>query len=106
MTTSYKNRLNALAAHSGLILYTCIVLFPVFVVVINSFKTRKAIFRDPLALPNSESFSLIGYETVLKQGDFFPLFSKFDDCDRCIIILYPNLWGDGRLCTGRISFQR
>jgi raffinose/stachyose/melibiose transport system permease protein len=76
MTTIYKNRLNTLAAHSGLILYTCIVLFPVFVVVINSFKTRKAIFRDPLALPNSESFSLIGYETVLKQGDFFLYFQN------------------------------
>ena len=50
---SPKNRLNTLATHSGMILYICIVLFPVFVVVINSFKTRKAIFRDPLALPNS-----------------------------------------------------
>ena len=59
-----------------MILYICIVLFPVFVFVINSFKTRKAIFRDPLALPNSESFSLIGYETVLKHGNFFLYFQN------------------------------
>ena len=48
MNNSPKNRLNTLATHSGLILYICILLFPVFVFVINSFKTRKAIFRDPL----------------------------------------------------------
>ena len=39
------------AAHGILILYTLIALFPVFVIIINSFKNRKAIFREPLALP-------------------------------------------------------
>ena len=53
-----------------------IALFPVFVIVINSFKTRKAIFREPLALPIADSFSMIGYETVLKQGDFFLYFQN------------------------------
>jgi len=59
-----------------LITYTLIALFPVFVILINSFKTRRAIFRDPLGLPNSETFSLIGYETVFKQGDFFLYFQN------------------------------
>jgi len=76
MSIARQSRLNTYAAHGGLILYTLIALFPVFVIVINSFKTRKAIFREPLALPNSESFSLIGYETVLKQGDFFLYFQN------------------------------
>lgn len=76
MKTAPQNRLNTVAAHSALILYTLIALFPVFVIVINSFKTRKAIFREPLALPNADSFSLIGYETVLKQGDFFLYFQN------------------------------
>jgi raffinose/stachyose/melibiose transport system permease protein len=76
MTSARSNRLNTFAAHGALILYTLIALFPVFVIVINSFKTRKAIFREPLALPNSDSFSLIGYETVLKQGDFFLYFQN------------------------------
>ena len=57
----------ALAAHAILIAYTVIALFPVFVIVINSFKTRKAIFRAPLSLPDGETFSLIGYETVLRR---------------------------------------
>ncbi|MEP3347397.1 MAG: carbohydrate ABC transporter permease [Litoreibacter sp.] len=76
MAIARSNRFNTIAAHSALILYTLIALFPVFVIVINSFKTRRAIFREPLALPSSESFSLIGYETVLKQGDFFLYFQN------------------------------
>lgn len=56
--------------HVALVTYTIIALFPVFVILINSFKSRKAIFREPLALPTSDTFSLIGYETVWKQGDF------------------------------------
>lgn len=76
MSLAQSNRRSTIAAHAVLILYTLIALFPVFVIIINSFKTRKAIFRDPLALPNSETFSLIGYETVLKQGDFFLYFQN------------------------------
>jgi|TARA_B110001469_G_scaffold35386_1_gene35540 raffinose/stachyose/melibiose transport system permease protein len=76
MNHTRHNGLNTYAAHTALIFYTLITLFPVFVIVINSFKTRKAIFREPLALPNGDSFSLIGYETVLKQGDFFLYFQN------------------------------
>lgn len=70
------NPFNALLMHGALILYTLIALFPVFVILINSFKKRKAIFRDPLSLPDAETFSLIGYETVLKQGEFFSYFQN------------------------------
>ena len=76
MNHARTSRLNAALMHGALILYTLIALFPVFVIIINSFKTRRAIFREPLALPNSESFSLIGYETVLTQGDFFLYFQN------------------------------
>ena len=67
---------NTIAAHASLVTYTVIALFPVFVILINSFKNRRAIFRDPLGLPNAETFSLIGYETVLRQGDFFLYFQN------------------------------
>lgn len=66
----------SIAAHAILVLYTVIALFPVFVIVINSFKSRNAIFRTPLEFPNEKTFSLIGYETVLKQGDFFLYFQN------------------------------
>jgi raffinose/stachyose/melibiose transport system permease protein len=64
------------AAHAVLLTYTLIALFPVFVIVINSFKSRKAIFADPLALPLPGNFDLVGYETVLKQGDFLLYFQN------------------------------
>ena len=53
MHKARTNPLNLFAMHGALILYTIIALFPVFVILINSFKTRKAIFREPLAMPNS-----------------------------------------------------
>ncbi|GFE50744.1 ABC transporter permease [Roseobacter cerasinus] len=76
MSAARQNPFNTVAAHAALLIYTLIALFPVFVIVINSFKSRRAIFREPLALPDAESFSLIGYQTVLKQGDFFLYFQN------------------------------
>jgi raffinose/stachyose/melibiose transport system permease protein len=64
------------AAHAILIAYTLIALFPVFVIVVNSFKTRRAIFAEPLALPTPETFSLVGYQTVTRQGDFLLYFQN------------------------------
>ncbi|MGI9400612.1 MAG: carbohydrate ABC transporter permease, partial [Rhizobiaceae bacterium] len=71
-----KSRARLFAAHAILITYTIIALFPVIVIVINSFKTRKAIFRSPLSPPTSETFSLVGYETVWNQGDFVLYFQN------------------------------
>ena len=76
MNKARGNPLNIAAAHGILILYTIIALFPVFVILINSFKERRSIFREPLALPDRESFSTIGYETVFNQGDFFLYFQN------------------------------
>ncbi|MBO6899961.1 MAG: carbohydrate ABC transporter permease [Rhizobiaceae bacterium] len=76
MSTARHSTGRSIAAHAILITYTVIALFPVFVIVINSFKARKAIFRSPLELPNSETFSLVGYETALKQGDFLLYFQN------------------------------
>lgn len=76
MNKARHNPLNSAAAHGVLILYTLIALFPVFVIIINSFKTRRAIFAEPLALPLGDAFSLIGYQTVMKQGDFFLYFQN------------------------------
>jgi raffinose/stachyose/melibiose transport system permease protein len=59
-----------------LILYTVIALFPVVLIVMNSFKSRNAIFRSPLAPPDAESFDLVGYTAVMAQGDFFGYFQN------------------------------
>ncbi len=76
MNKARRNLPNTIAAHAILLTYTVIALFPVFVILINSFKARKAIFRHPLSFPNPETFSTIGYETVFKQGDFFLYFQN------------------------------
>ncbi|MGO4437793.1 carbohydrate ABC transporter permease [Rhizobium sp. RAF56] len=62
--------------HLALIAYTLIALFPVFLTIINSFKDRNSIFRAPLQVPTPSSFSLIGYQTVLGQGDFVTYFQN------------------------------
>jgi len=51
-------------------LYSIIALFPVVMILINSFKSRKAIFGAPFEFPTSETFSLIGYETVAERSTF------------------------------------
>lgn len=76
MGKARHNPLNSFAAHAVLIVWTLIALFPVFVILINSFKARKAIFAEPLALPTPETATLIGYQTVMKQGDFVQYFQN------------------------------
>jgi raffinose/stachyose/melibiose transport system permease protein len=53
-----------------LTIYSIIALFPIVLILINSFKSRKAIFGAPFELPNAETFSLIGYETVFQRSTF------------------------------------
>ncbi|KAB2883829.1 MAG: carbohydrate ABC transporter permease [Albidovulum sp.] len=76
MNRARSSRLNTVAAHAALLAWTAIALFPVFVILINSFKTRRAIFAEPLSLPSEASFSMVGYRTVMAQGDFLLYFQN------------------------------
>lgn len=62
--------LQQIGAQAALLTYTCIALFPIFLVVINSFKDKKFIFKTPYALPNPENFNPVGYETVFSRAQF------------------------------------
>jgi raffinose/stachyose/melibiose transport system permease protein len=53
-----------------LTIYSVIALFPIVMVLMNSFKAKKAIFGAPFDFPTSETFSLIGYETVTERSTF------------------------------------
>ena len=55
---------SAIAVHAILVLYTALALFPIILVIMNSFKARKAIFGAPLEWPTPSTFSLIGYDKV------------------------------------------
>ena len=65
-----KRFLEGLIPHLILLSYAVIVLFPIIMILMNSFKARKAIFGMPFQFPNAETFSLIGYETVLQRANF------------------------------------
>ena len=53
-----------------LVVYSLIALFPVVLTIMNSFKTRRAIFTAPLMPPTPETFSLVGYETIAGRSNF------------------------------------
>ncbi|HUG87089.1 MAG TPA: carbohydrate ABC transporter permease [Euzebya sp.] len=53
-----------------LLTYTAVACGPIALVVMNSFKTRRAIFDGPFSPPSAETFSLIGYETVFARARF------------------------------------
>ncbi len=65
-----RKAIHAAGVHAILLLYTLIALWPIFLIVINSFKSRRAIFRDPMALPAADTFSLVGFEKVLSRSNF------------------------------------
>ncbi len=60
----------AAGKHAILIGYSFIAIAPVALIIINSFKERMPIFKQPLDLPTAETFTLAGYETLGKRGDF------------------------------------
>ena len=64
------------AVHGVLLTYTLLALFPIFMIVSNSFKSRKGIFRDPLALPDADTLSFIGFTKVLDKSNFLLYFSN------------------------------
>ncbi len=70
--------LQQIGIHAALLTYTVIATFPIVLIVINSFKTRRAIFGQPfyIALPGDRLFSTIGYDTVFKNANFGQYFAN------------------------------
>jgi len=71
-----KQTLRSIAPHLVLVGYTLIALFPIYMIVMNSFKDKPAIFGAPFQWPNKETFSLIGYETVIQRANFLIYFKN------------------------------
>ncbi len=69
-----KVRWSAIAIHGGLLTYTLIALGPIILIVVNSFKSRKAIFGSPFSLPTAETFSMEGYNSVFSDASFLTYF--------------------------------
>jgi len=77
-STTHKTRrfLEASIPQLILMVYTVIALFPIFMIVMNSFKAKKYIFGSPFALPTPTTFDLIGYETVIQRSHFGTFFTN------------------------------
>ncbi len=65
-----------LIPHLILTAYSLLAVFPILMILVNSVKTRKAIFGQPFQLPNADTFSLIGYETVFARSNFAQNFTN------------------------------
>ena len=59
-----------LVVHLSLLFFAIIAIGPIFIIIINSFKTSEGIFTGPLKLPSSETFTLDGFKRAVAQGNF------------------------------------
>lgn len=59
-----------IAVHIALVLYTVLAIGPIALILINAFKTRRAIFSDPLGFPDARTFTTIGFDQVFAKSDF------------------------------------
>jgi len=73
MNQARTSVVRSVLSHAILIAYTFVALAPVIVVVMNSFKAKRAIFGQPIMPPLPSTFSMIGYDTVFGRGNF-PLY--------------------------------
>ncbi len=68
--THPRRFLGRIGSHAVLLAAAVVCLFPVVLVIINSFKNRRAIFSAPFLPPTPETFSTVGYETVFARSNF------------------------------------
>jgi raffinose/stachyose/melibiose transport system permease protein len=76
MNRARSSPLNKALIHLALAGYTLLCLLPIVLVVMNSMKSRAAIFATPLVPPTPRTFDLVGYRTVLGQGNFLFYFQN------------------------------
>ena len=62
------SRINDYLSYLVLAIWSVIVLFPIWTLIVNSLKPQKGIFADPFGLP--KTFSLEGYTRVLAHSNF------------------------------------
>lgn len=74
MQGSLRRENRHIIAHIILLFWTFIVVFPLWTLVINSFKTRLTIYDNPFWIPKTWNFN--NYLTVLRDGDFLTYFKN------------------------------
>ena len=87
-----RDQLSSTAIHGVLLAWTALAIFPLLLIIINSLKTRKAIFGDPTGLPTGKAFSFKGYESVMTNSDF-PMFFGNSMIVTCVSLFLILLFG-------------
>lgn len=87
-----RDQLSSTAIHGVLLAWTALAIFPLVLIMINSLKTRKAIFGDPLGLPTGKALSFKGYESVMTNSDF-PMFFGNSMIVTCVSLFLILLFG-------------
>ncbi|WP_083441731.1 carbohydrate ABC transporter permease [Nitriliruptor alkaliphilus] len=65
-----RTRLGRLGPHAVLLFYTLVACGPIVLIIMNSFKSRRAIFDSPFTPPTAETFDAVGYSTVFERARF------------------------------------
>ncbi|AEV28170.1 ABC-type sugar transport system, permease component [Sphaerochaeta pleomorpha str. Grapes] len=74
MRNSLKMQNRHVVSHFIMVVWCFIVLFPLWVLLVNSFKTRLSIYENPFWIPKKWNFQ--NYVTVLQDGDFINYFKN------------------------------
>lgn len=61
-------KLSSIATHAILLVWSAVVLFPLWTMLINSIKPKREIFRDPYGFPSQVTFE--GYQSAWTDGRF------------------------------------
>lgn len=72
----FRRFLEAAIPQLILLVYMVIALFPIIMIVMNSFKAKKYIFGSPFSPPTPTTFDLIGYKTVIERSSFDVYFTN------------------------------
>lgn len=76
MSVATRRTINAGLVHLVLGIYVLIALFPIVLIIMNAFKSRRGIFNDPLAFPDATTFSTVGFEKVFTESNFLLFFGN------------------------------
>lgn len=69
--SNWSHRLSQrVGPHLVLLAFTLMALFPIVLILMNSLKSRRALFGAPYLPPLPETFSTIGYATVFERSNF------------------------------------
>jgi raffinose/stachyose/melibiose transport system permease protein len=104
---SFARSFRVFAAHAALSAYSVLALFPVLLIILNSFKDRLSIFSAPFALPSAASFTLEGYQTLSATArfDLFFLNSFLVTAGSLILILFVSSMAAFALAEYKFRFN-